>query len=89
MMKLIIAIMHHTDGDEILQALTKAEFGVTRIASGGGLLRRGNATLVIGALAERVPAALQILREHSVAPVDPGLKRASVFVLNIDRHEHL
>jgi uncharacterized protein YaaQ len=88
-MKLIIAIMHHTEGDEILQALTEAEFGVTRITSGGGLLRRGNATLLIGAPAERVPAALQILREHSVTPVDPGLKRASVFVLNTERHEQL
>jgi uncharacterized protein YaaQ len=89
MMKLIIAIMHQTDGDEILHALTEAEFGVTRIASGGGLLRRGNATLLIGAPAERVPAALQILREQSVGPLDPGLKRASVFVLNTDRYEHL
>jgi len=89
MMKLIIAIMHQTDGDDVLQALTEAEFGVTRIASGGGLLRRGNATLLIGAPADRIPAALQLLREHSVGPVDPGSKRASVFVLNTDRHESL
>ncbi len=89
MMKLIIAIVHHTDGEDILRALTDAHFGVTRIASSGGLLRRGNATLLIGVPAEQVPAAIQAIREHSAPPVDPGLKRATVFVLNVDRYEQL
>ena len=41
MMKLIIAIVHHTDGEEILQALTEAHFRVTRIASSGGFFALG------------------------------------------------
>lgn len=89
MMKLIVAIVHHTDGEEILQALTEANFRVTRIASSGGFLRRGNATLLVGASAEQVPSAIQLIREHSAPPVDPGLKRASVFVLKVDRYEQL
>src|SRR5512142_78567 len=87
MMKLIIAIVHHTDGDEVLRALIEAHFSVTRIASSGGFLRRGNATLWIGLQAEQVPAAVQLIREHTAPPVDPGLKRATVFVLNVERAE--
>ncbi len=89
MMKLIIAIVHHTDGDEILQALTEAHFGVTRIASSGGFLRRGNATLLIGLEAGQVPVAMQLIREHTGPAVDPGLKRATVFVLNVERFEQV
>ncbi len=89
MMKLIIAIVHHTDGEDILRALTDAHFGVTRISSSGGFLRRGNATLLIGAPAEETAAAIQLIREHTATPVDPGLKRATVFVLNVEHHEQL
>jgi uncharacterized protein YaaQ len=88
-MKLIIAIVHHTDGEEILQALTGAHFSVTRIASSGGFLRRGNATLLVGAATDQVASAVQLIREHSTPPVDPGLKRATVFILNVDRYEQV
>jgi uncharacterized protein YaaQ len=87
MMKLIIAILHHTDGEEVLRALTDASFSVTRIASSGGLLRRGNATLLIGTPADGVAGAIQLIREHTAPPVDPGLKRVTVFVLNAERYE--
>ncbi len=89
MMKLLIAILHHTDGDEIVQALVEQHYSVTRIASSGGFLRRGNATLLIGLQAEQVQAAMQLIREHTGPPVDPGLKRATVFVLNVDRFEQV
>ena len=89
MMKLIIAILHHTDGDEALQALTDGQFGVTRISSSGGFLRRSNATLLIGVEAERAAPAVQLIRENSGPPADPGWKRATVFVLNVERHEDL
>ncbi len=89
MMKLLIAILLHTDGDEIVQALVEQHYSVTRIASSGGFLRRGNATLLIGLQAEQVQAAMQLIREHTGPPVDPGLKRATVFVLNVDRFEQV
>jgi uncharacterized protein YaaQ len=89
MMKLIIAIVHHTDGEEILKALHAANFSVTRIASSGGFLRRRNATLLIGAQSGQAALAIQLIREHSTPPVDPGLKRAAVFVLNVERYEQV
>jgi len=39
--------------------------------------------------AERVQAAIQLVREHSASPIDPGLKRATVFVLAVDRFEQI
>ncbi len=89
MMKLMIAIVHHTDGEEIMRALIDAHFRVTRIASSGGFLRRGSATLLLALPAEQVPSAIQLVREHSAPPVDPGLKRVTVFVLNVERCEEL
>ena len=88
-MRLIVAILHDTDGESALQALTESGLGVTRIASTGGFLRRGNSTLLIGVKAEEVPAAIQILHEHCAPPVDPGFKRATVFVLKVDRFEQI
>jgi len=81
-MKMIIAILRDNDLDPVTQALTAASFRVTRIASTGGLLRRGVATLLIGVEDERVQAALQVVREK-VAPAAEGEKRATIFVVPV------
>lgn len=88
-MRLIIAIIRDTDGEEVLKALLDMDYRVTRIAATGGFLRRGNATLLIGAEKERVEAAVQLIRSHSAPAIDPGLKRATVFVLKVDQFEQL
>jgi len=88
-MRLIIAILHDTDGDSAVQALTQAGLSVTLIASTGGFLRRGNATLLIGVKDEQVPIAMQVLREQCPPPVNPGLKRATVFILKVDQFEQI
>jgi uncharacterized protein YaaQ len=88
-MRLIIAIVRDTDGEEILQALIKAECRVTRIASRGGFLRHSNATLLIGVEPERVNEVIHLVREYSAPPVDPGLKRVTIFVLKVDRFEQI
>jgi len=81
-MKLIIAIIRDPDSDPLTQALTSAKFRVTRIASTGGLLRRGVATLLIGVEDERVDTAIQILSEKC-APAAEDEKRATIFVVPI------
>ena len=40
-----------------------------------------------GAGADQVAAAKQLIREHSAPQVDAGFKRATVFVLNVERAE--
>jgi uncharacterized protein YaaQ len=87
--RLIVAILRDADGEDVLQALLDDEFRVTRVASTGGFLRRGNSTLLIGVRKERVETAIQIIRDHSAPAIDPGLKRATVFVLKVDQFEQI
>ncbi len=87
-MKLILAIVHDNDSDNVTQALTTADFRVTRVASTGGLLRRGMTTLLIGLEAEQVDEAIQVLRKNCSPPVE-GEKKATIFVIPVDRHEQI
>jgi uncharacterized protein YaaQ len=87
--RLIVAILRDADGEDVLQALLDADFRVTRIASTGGFMRRGNSTLLIGVEKERVEIAVQIVRDHSAPAIDPGLKRAIIFVLKVDQFEYI
>ncbi len=88
-MKMIVAIVRDTDDDIILHALLDAGFRVTRIASTGGFLRRGNATLLLGVTADQVESAVQVIREHCAPGIDPIVKRATIFVLDVDRFEQI
>ncbi len=74
--RLIIALLRDADGEEVLGALLDANYRVTRIASTGGFMRRGNSTLLIGVEKEQVEAAVQLIRNHSAPAIDPGLKRS-------------
>ena len=87
-MKLIIAIVRDSDADTVTQGLTSADFRVTRVASTGGVLRRGMTTLLIGLEAEQVETAIQILRQ-TCTPAVSGEKRATIFVVPVDRFEQI
>ena len=87
--RLIITILRDADGEDVLQALLDANYRVTRIASTGGFMRRGNSTFLIGAEKDQVEAAVQIIRKHSAPAIDPGLKRATVFVLKVDQFQQI
>ena len=88
-MKLIIAILRDSDSEPVSQALISASFRVTRIASTGGFLRRGSTTLMIGVADDKVDDALAVIRESSLPPVEPGLKRATLFVLNVANYTQI
>ena len=87
--RLVITILREANSEEVLQALLDDDFRVTRIASTGGFMRRGNSTLLVGVEKERVEAAVQLIRDHSAPAIDPGLKRATVFVLKVDQFEQI
>lgn len=84
-MKLVIAIIRDMDCDPVTQALTSQDYRVTRIASTGGLLRKGVATLLIGVDDDRVDPAIQLLRETTTQAPE-GQKRATIFVVPINKH---
>jgi len=83
-MKLIIVILRDEDSEPVSQALISEGYRVTRIASTGGFLRRGSTTLMIGVEDNKVDEAIQVVRENCVVTIEPGLKRATLFVLNVD-----
>jgi uncharacterized protein YaaQ len=83
-MKLILAIVRDSDSDLVTQALTSSNFRVTRIASTGGLLRRGVTTLMVGVEDGQVEAAIQLLHERTT-PSSADEKRAVVFVMNVEK----
>ncbi len=79
-MKLIVAIVKDTDALAVSDALVEAEYGVTRVASTGGFLRRGNVTLLIGADADAVDDVFAIIGDNCQEPGANEFK-ATVFVL--------
>jgi uncharacterized protein YaaQ len=82
-MKLIIAIVKDSDALEVTDALVEQQYGVTRMASTGGFLRRGNVTLLIGVENDEVERVFRLIQEHCEEP-EPGRHKATVFVLPAD-----
>jgi len=87
-MKMVILIIKERDTDEILQALTSEKYRVTRIASTGGFLRSGVVTLLLGVRDERVELALDLIRKK-LTPLPSGEKRATLFVVPVERFEQV
>ena len=87
-MKLMIVIVKDTDGDAVLQTLISHQLRVTRVASTGGFLRRGNITLLIGVEAVRVEEVFDILRS-TCSPVEQDQHRATVFVVDMPYFEQI
>jgi uncharacterized protein YaaQ len=62
-MKLIMAIVQDIDAEPAMEALTRADYKVTRVASTGGFFRMGNTTLLIGTDDKLVDAVIDMLRQ--------------------------
>ena len=63
-MKLVYAIIRYDNEDEVVSALTKEKFSITKLSSTGGFLRKGNTTLMIGTEDERVDKAIEIIKKE-------------------------
>jgi uncharacterized protein YaaQ len=87
-MKMVILIVKNQDADEITQALTSEKYRVTRVASTGGFLRSGVVTFLIGTRDERVEGALELIRKK-LPPLSSGEKRATLFVVPVERFEQV
>lgn len=64
-MKLIIAIVNNDDYHAVQGEITRNGFSATKLATSGGFLRVGNATLLIGAEDEKVNDVIEIIRQFS------------------------
>jgi len=63
MKDLLIAVIQGQDADMAIESLIDQDFKVTRLPSVGGFLGSKNATLMIGADAERKEQAIEILNK--------------------------
>ena len=86
-MKLVIVILDDKDADRAVEVLIEKEFRVTRVASTGGFMRRGNTTLLIGLQNEQVEEAIESIRAIRSESQDAGRRRATVFVLDTQHFE--
>lgn len=63
-MKLIYAIVRYDNEDEVIGALTQQHFSVTKLATTGGFLKKGNTTLLIGTDEEKVQGVIDIIKQE-------------------------
>jgi uncharacterized protein YaaQ len=87
-MKLIIAICRDVDAGHVIDELLSHNYRVTRVASTGGFLRRGNATLLIGVKEQNVQPVIDVLRDTCSLP-EPGQHRATIFVVDAPHFEQI
>lgn len=87
-MKLLIIIVQDSDGDGVVQTMVEKGYRVTRMASTGGFLRRGNVTLLAGVENDQVKSVISLL--HRIcSPSEEGQHRATVFVVNMSSFEQI
>ena len=87
-MKLIILILKDQLTDALTAQLTSARYRVTRIASTGGFLRSGVATLLIGVEQAQVESAISLIR--TVLSTGPAAEpQATLFVVPVAHYEQV
>jgi len=63
-MKLIYAIVRTEDSNAVIEELTRSRFSITKLATTGGFLRKGNTTLLIGTEEDQVPTVIEIVKKE-------------------------
>jgi uncharacterized protein YaaQ len=84
-MKLMTIIIHDEDSDKVVEALVGMGFSVTRMASTGGFLRKGNLTLLVGLEANQVDTVISILEKRCTVS-EPNQHAATIFVLDMPNY---
>jgi uncharacterized protein YaaQ len=86
--QLIIAIVRDADAGSVVDQLVTHGYRVTRVASTGGFLRRGNVTLLIGVEEQHVQTVIDMLRD-TCSPPEPDQHRATIFVVDAPHFEQV
>jgi uncharacterized protein YaaQ len=88
-MKMIIVIIKDSEADALTRSITSAEYRVTRIASTGGFLRSGVATLLLGVNDAQVDSAIKLIHETITMNSAPSEKHGLLFVVPVERFEQV
>ncbi|MGE5261764.1 MAG: cyclic-di-AMP receptor [Acidobacteriota bacterium] len=86
-MKLILAIVSPQQSDQLLKTLTDWSYRGTLMSTTGGFLHRKNATILVGARAERVESIVDQIGQACMQ--DPRGDAATVFVLDCAQYERM
>jgi uncharacterized protein YaaQ len=86
--KLLLSILDDRSAGKVADALVQRRFGVTRINTVGGFLKRGNATLLVGVDEAQVDEALGVMRGAYGGGQGEG-QNGPVFVLAVDKIQRL
>ncbi len=86
-MKMIIVIIKDHLRDPLTRALTEGQYRVTGIASTGGFMRSGIATLLIGVEDGQVDVAIDLIKKTIGSGT--GEKHGSLFVVPVARFEQV
>jgi uncharacterized protein YaaQ len=83
--KLLLSILDDRSAGRVAEALVERRYGVTRINTVGGFLRRGNATLLVGVEDAEVDRALDVMRAAYLPAGASGAEAPAgpVFVLTV------
>ena len=74
-MKMIFAIVNNDDALDVMTALKNEHVSVTKLASTGGFLMKGNTTFISGVENDKVQRVIDVIRENSkcrqqIMPID-------------------
>lgn len=64
-MKMLLAIVHNEDAPLLLNELNERKYYVTKLATTGGFLKKGNTTLLLGIDDNQVEEVCEIIKQHS------------------------
>ncbi len=62
-MKIIYAIVSSDDGNRVTDVLNEHQFSVTKLATTGGFLKKGNSTLMIGTDDGQVEEVITLIKD--------------------------
>ena len=102
-MKIIYAIVSSDDGNRVTEVLNEHQYMVTKLATTGGFLKKGNCTLMIGTeliketcgkrqkITCNVPAPniSSISAGYMMMPMTVELGGATIFVTDVERFEKI
>lgn len=64
-MKMLLAIVHNEDAPLLINELNERKYYVTKLATTGGFLKKGNTTLLLGLDDDQVEGVCEIIKQHS------------------------
>lgn len=87
--KMILAILEDAESESVMRAMHDAGYPLTLIDSTGGLLRRGNSTLIAGVDSTEVDKFIELISQQCSTSINPFKKRATIMVLPVEHFEQI